>query len=210
MKPCRGLHQAKGHDVDGLSEDPPPHHAADCRYCQGARRRQRSQQPWTQEEKDDHLGRNRLRPQHAAGGGADPCLHPTDHCKGIVHRMAAENEGGDDDDPHESALAEERQPGPMRNLFTLARRIGRKCRHQAGDDGDRQQTRRAQPEGRRKAVAARRLSRHERSRDKCGRAHAAHPAILKGLLVRPWASVGERQGCRTAERAARAPRPAAG
>jgi hypothetical protein len=71
-------------------------------------------------------------------------------------------------DAHESALAEQRQPGPMRNLFKLARRIGGKRRHQAGGDRDSQQTRRAQPEGRREAVAARRLSRHERSHNKCG------------------------------------------
>ena len=46
--------------------------------------------------------------------------------------MAAENERGDEDDVHESALAEQRQPGPTHNLSKLARRIGRKRRHQAG------------------------------------------------------------------------------
>ena len=66
---------------------------------------------------------------HARPRPNKPCLHPTDRRKGIVHRTAAENEGGDDDDAYESALAERRQPGPRRNLSKLARRIGGKCRH---------------------------------------------------------------------------------
>jgi hypothetical protein len=34
----QGLHQAKGYNVDGLSENAPTHHAAKCRYRHGARK----------------------------------------------------------------------------------------------------------------------------------------------------------------------------
>jgi hypothetical protein len=82
----------------------------------------------------------------------------------------------------------------MRNLSEMARRLGGECRHQAGGDRHQQQRRRAQPDDRREAVAVCRLSRGERSHDKCGRARASHPSIFKGLLVRPWSGVSERQG----------------
>jgi len=47
--------------------------------------------------------------------------------------MAAENEGSDEDDVHEGALAEQCQPWPMRNLFGAPLHRG-KCRHQAGGE----------------------------------------------------------------------------
>jgi hypothetical protein len=71
----------------------------------------------TAEEEDDDLGGDRKRPQDARRAWADSCSAPTDHHKGVVHRMTPKNQRCE-----QNHLAIERQSQQHSDPASLARR----------------------------------------------------------------------------------------
>ena len=196
MNPCQGLHQRERRHIGGLRHDAETHEAGNRRNCQRTGRVEQSEEARTQEQKDQHFGRNRLGPEHGGRGGSDADIGPADHRKGIVHGMTAVNECGNDDDAYECPPAKQHAPGDARapGIGSPWRTRGKRGHQDRGHRG-RKQADRAQPDHRGEPIETRDLSGQQRAEHERRRARAAHPAVLEpaGLAVACASRMGERQ-----------------
>src|SRR6478609_8483602 len=114
VRPCKGsiAATAGSHAVSAITAHRTTPTPADRGAC-----RADAVEQGTAEEEDDDLGGDRKRPQHARRAWADSCSAPTDHRKGVVHRMTPKNQHCE-----QNHLAIEWQSQQHSNPASVARR----------------------------------------------------------------------------------------